>query len=176
MIHRKKLHLLPEKDIIETLSDFNIQEDIYMNNTNTGLIVLDERDILKTDTTIIKLNPDIKNLTIYPNSTYNILSEVFSNKQIIKVEFIRTQDIILDMTSYESVKNTYSILNKLGYTVDSDKDLINLALNKLVPNKKLLVTQKQLGKPAFHNSKVRQYKFKVIYCYDTSLIVKAESV
>ncbi len=179
MLHLLKiLCLLPEKDIMKTLEDFGITKENDMNNTANGFIVLDEKDIIKTDTPIIKLNPNIKRLTIYPynKSTYTILSEVFSNKQIIKIEFISTQDIILDMTSYESVRNTYNILNKFGEVVNSDEDLINLATRKIVPCKKLIITQRQFGKSAFPNSKVKQYKFKVIYCYDISLIVKASKV
>lgn len=178
MLHLKKvLHLLPEKDIMETLKDFRTTEENNMNNTeNTevGLVVLDEKDIIETDTQTIKLNPNLTRVAIYQynKATYNILTKVFSNKVIIRVEFIRTQDIILDMTYYESVKNTYNILSKLNYKVESDNDLITLATQKIVPNKKLVVIHKQLGNLAFPNSKVKQYKLKAVYCYDLSLILE----
>lgn len=165
------IHMLPEKSITESLKDFDIQKK---NNMCTGLISLSRDDAIKVDknTNAVTLSKYVDTLVIYPcnESTYETLLKLHSNRKIVKVNFMSTQDIVLDMSSYASVKNTYNALREIGCKPESDDDLMRLA--KKV-NKKLIVTQKQLGNTAFSKSKVTEYALKVVYCHDTSLILRA---
>lgn len=175
-----RLHTQSKNDTIDPLEDFNLQlqENEFMGknsiqNTETGLIAIDSKHIIETDNSI-KLSGDIKDICIYPSNkdTYNILKEIYPSKRILQIEFIYTQDIVLNMTSYKSVKDTYEILKKLNHTPKSDNELIDLAKHIIIPNKKLVIAHKMIGKTAFPNSKVKQYRLNTVYCYDLELIIK----
>lgn len=178
-----RLHLLHYRDKIDVLKEFMEQDDIDTRNVRLdsikeGLVALDNSDIIKISSSEVKIGKAVTKLVIYPygKDTYSILNKIYPYKSIIKVEFMCTRDVILDITSYASVKTAYDALIKSGHKASSDKELIELAVSEMVPSKKLVIAETSLGGRAFPGSKVAMYRMKVVHCYDLNLIVGASLI
>ena len=158
----------PELDIMIILNNFIISKELTYY-TMRGLIVVDENDIVSHNNEVIFRNiPKEIRIFQYKKETYNILKKVYSNKKIIKVSLginLKCEpNIILDMEDYTSVRSAYELAKQAGITLSSDKELLDYAVNRMVPKKKLVKLQKYLGKKAFEGSRVAQYKVVCIMC------------
>lgn len=171
ILSKKPLQLKSNYSIMESLQDFHITEDTKGMSIK-GLTILDKSNIIQDNTSIYFKEPP-KQISIFEHNekNYTILKSLYPNNIIANIEININKQIILDMTSYESVTKTYHILEKQNHIPKSDKELIDLALTKMIPQIKLIKTQKNLGKQAFPNSKAYQYKLNHITCYDHSLIL-----
>ncbi len=144
------------------------------NNTlqmGKGLIVI-EKEMVEQSSNTVHLKHDTSQLYIYPydKGVYNILKELFPTKKICEINFQYNKSFTLDFTDFNSIQDTYNILHKQGYSIQNDKELIDIATHKLIPRKRLIIMKQKLGKKAFEGSTVRQYELEVLKCLDIDLI------
>ena len=134
---------------------------------NEGLIALDKSQIECTDVSvqIATMVPYVEIFSV-TKENYDILKQLYPDKEILSVQFQIIPNICLDMTSYEYVKYTYNVLKQKGFVPKDDSELISLATTQMSPGKTMVIRYQEMGPTAFENSKVYQYRVKCIRCYD----------
>lgn len=177
--NNKVLNLLPEEDILVTLKDFNVtREDIEIKMN--GLVVLNKNDIVISQNGEIQFKPDKKPVNIeiyqYSKDVYKILKDEMPNKIIARVVVkMDTDNLVLNMYNYVSVKNTYDTAKACNIEIKTDAELIDYATKQMCPRKRFVQLERRLGERAFSGSKVTKYKLKVMYCFDLDYISKIEN-
>ena len=134
---------------------------------NEGLIALDKSQIECTDTAV-RITDMVPYVEIFSvtKENYDILKQLYPDREILSVQFQIIPNICLAMTSYEYVKYTYHVLKQKGFVPKDDSDLISLATTQMSPNKTMVISYQEMGPAAFENSQVYQYRVKCIRCYD----------
>lgn len=134
---------------------------------NEGLIALYKSQIECTNAAV-RITAMIPYVEIFSvtKENYDILKQLYPDKEILSVQFQIIPNVCLDMTSYEYVKYTYNVLRQKGFTPKDDSELISLATTQMSPGKTMVILHREMGPAAFENSKIYQYRVKCIRCYD----------
>ena len=137
---------------------------------NEGLIVLDKTQIEYVDAQSVRIKSSVPCVEILSvtKENYNILKQLYPDKEILTVQFQIIPNVCLDMTSYESVKYNYNVLKQKGMVAKDDEEFVSLATTHLSPPKTMVIMHREMGPTAFENSNVHQYRIKCIRCYDLS--------
>lgn len=178
LIKHKNNKYLPENDIMDILKEFGITKE-DKEYTMKALIVADKSNIVygANGMCSLKYNPKTIKMYEYNEKTYKILKELFKYKVILEVNIKNIDSsYILDMQNYNSVKNTYEMIKLHDIDIKDDKELINYAVTKLFPRKRLVIHSIRLGKKAFPGSKITQFKLTCMECFDTELITSLRTI
>jgi hypothetical protein len=165
------LKSLPESDIMTTLKDFNVTQD-NGDITMIGLAALDKNNIIKSSDGTITFKNKPSHIEIYTYNDNNALRQCFPNKEIVEIAVNKLdKSMILDFTDYDSVVNTYTEAIANNETISNDNDLLNYAIHKRLPHKRIVILERDLGDKAFEGSRVTKYKVTCAICYDADLIL-----
>jgi hypothetical protein len=169
----KPLYLksLPENDIMTALKDFGVTQD-NGDITMIGLIALDKNNINKANDGTITFKNKPSQIEIYKHNDSNVLRQCFPHKEIVEIAIKNLdKNMILNFTDYNYVVNTYTEAIANNEIISSDSDLLNYAIHKRIPRKRLIIIKRGLGNKAFEGSRVTEYKVECATCYDTDLIL-----
>jgi hypothetical protein len=165
------LKSLPENDIMAALKDFGVTQD---NGAITmiGLAALDKNNIIKSSDGSLTFKRKPSQIEIYKYNDSNVLRQCFPNKEIVEIAVNDLdKSMVLDFTDYNSVINTYTEAVANGEIISNDRDLLNYAIHKRLPRKRLVITKRGLGNKAFKGSRITKYKVECTTCYDADLIL-----